>query len=126
MYRCSSRIIAAATGVLLASALSGCTSYYADTVYDHFDRRETIARGAGDAVATDRVAQMYDPWPPASANRNLTASGPVVEAGIVRYRTGRVIQPVGIGTSSAGYGQNAGPGTAAAPAPGSVTTSATP
>jgi hypothetical protein len=49
-----------AGGMLLA----GCSDLY-------FDRRETISPAAGDALATNRVTQMVDPWSPASANKNI-------------------------------------------------------
>ena len=46
-------IVAAAT---LLALLAGCSDLY-------FDRRETIALGAGDALAANAVEQMVDPWP---------------------------------------------------------------
>ena len=36
--------------------VAGCSEMY-------YDRRETVSLGAGDAVATNKVAQMVDPWP---------------------------------------------------------------
>ena len=38
----------------------------------YFDRRDTITLGAGDAMATNRVTQMIDPWPRPAA----TATSP--------------------------------------------------
>jgi hypothetical protein len=46
---------------------------------------------------------MIDPWPPASANRNIVYDGSKAASAAERYRTNRVIKPVGIGTSSANY-----------------------
>ena len=74
------------------AALAGCSEY--------IDRRDTIALSGGNAVATNEVSQMVDPWPRASADKNIAFSGPKMEAAVERYRTGRVIQPQGIGTSN--------------------------
>ena len=73
------------------ATLGGCSEY--------LDRRDTIALGAGNAVATDKVTHMVDPWPRASANRDIAFNGNKMESAIERYRTNRVIQPRGIGTS---------------------------
>jgi hypothetical protein len=100
-------------GVLLAAMLAGCSDLY-------YDRRETVSFAANDAVATAVATQTVDPWPPASANRNIAANGVVVQSAIERYRTCQVIQPKGTSTSgTAGYGgaaQGAQPGCTPAPA----------
>ncbi len=80
-----------ALGALLA-VLGGCSEY--------LDRRDTIARSGGNAVATDVVTQMVDPWPRDSANNNIAFNGARMESAYERYRTNRVIPPRGIGTSS--------------------------
>jgi len=102
----------AARATLLALAglgLAGCndihTSYGTDIGRTYLERRETVSFGAGDAVAANKVLQMQDPWPVASADRNLTTHGHVAAGAIERYRTGRVTIPVGMRTSSAGYQQ---------------------
>ena len=82
-----------ALGAFLA-VLGGCSQYY-------LDRRDTIALSGGNAVATDVVTQMVDPWPRESANRNIAFNGPKMESAIARYRTNRFIPPHGIGTASA-------------------------
>jgi hypothetical protein len=82
---------ALALGAMLA-ALSGCSEYT--------DRRDTISIHAGDAVASNKVTQMVDPWPPASAQKNIGFSGERLETAMERYRTNRVYQPVGTGTSA--------------------------
>jgi hypothetical protein len=79
-------------GVLLA----GCSDIY-------FDRRETIAPSAGDAVAVNKVTQMVDPWPPSSANKNIAFSGEKMQTAVERYRQGRIIPPVNATTSSVAY-----------------------
>jgi hypothetical protein len=97
----------------LVSFLTACSDLY-------IDRRETVAFGAGDAVATDKVLQMIDPWPRDSANRNHSTNGQKAAGAIERYRTGHIIQPQGAGTSSSGYGQ--APVTISGGAPTSSTT----
>jgi hypothetical protein len=90
---------------LLFGALAGCSEY--------LDRSDTITRLSGNAVATNMVTQMVDPWPPESANRNIAFNGAKMESAFERYRTNRVIAPHGIGTSttyqdSGSGGQNNG------------------
>ena len=70
----------------------------------YFARRDTMSVVSGDALATDRVTQMIDPWPAASGNRNIAYSGEKAVIAADRYRTGRVIPPVNAMTSSAPYG----------------------
>jgi hypothetical protein len=76
---------------LLAGALAGCSEYT--------DRRDMISVHGGDAVQTDKVVQMIDPWPPHAADRNIAYNGNVMQGAVQRYRTGKVIRPVGTGTS---------------------------
>jgi hypothetical protein len=42
--------------------LTGCSDIYTD-------RRETVALGAGDAMAANRVTHTIDPWSPAPQHR---------------------------------------------------------
>ena len=42
--------------IAFGALLGGCSDIY-------YDRRETIALGADDHIATNRVTQMVDPWP---------------------------------------------------------------
>ncbi|MEX0841573.1 MAG: hypothetical protein WEC82_02415 [Xanthobacteraceae bacterium] len=79
-------------------ALTGCSDLY-------YDRREAIELSAGDAIKTNQVTQMVDPWPPYSANRNIAFNGQKMQSAVERYRTNRVIPPVSGMTSSAGYKQ---------------------
>jgi hypothetical protein len=87
------RIRVVAGAVLLASALAGCSDIY-------YDRRETVTFAAGDSVATAQAVQVIDPWPAAAYNRNIAYNGPRVAGAIERYRTGRIIEPKGTGTST--------------------------
>jgi hypothetical protein len=98
-----SKIVAA---LVMGGALAGCST----DIYR--DRRETVALGADDAVSANKVVHMIDPWPAASGNNHIPGNGHVVAAAIERYRTGKVIRPVGTGTS-ASYGAAAAPAAAA-------------
>jgi hypothetical protein len=80
------------------SALTGCSDLYVD-------RRQTISFASGDAVAADKVAQMVDPWPAASAKRNIAFNGEKMQTAVERYRHGRIIAPVNATTSSVAYQQ---------------------
>ncbi len=83
--------------VLIVGALGGCS---ADL---YFDRRDTIALHAGDAVAANKVMQTIDPWPRVSANRNIAYNGERMAGAAERYRTNRVTPPTGTSTSSVKY-----------------------
>jgi hypothetical protein len=87
---------AAVAAALLGGLLGGCSEYY-------FDRRDTITLYSGDAVATNRVTQMIDPWPAVSGQRNIAYNGERAATASERYRTGRIIPPVNATTSSAAY-----------------------
>jgi len=82
----------------LATMLGGCSDIY-------FDRRETVALGADDHIATDRVAQMIDPWPRQVEKRDIAFNGEKMQGAVERYRTGRTLPPVNVTTSSAAYQQ---------------------
>lgn len=104
------RTLALAT---VLAVLCGCSEY--------LDRRDTIAKSGGNAVATNIVTHMVDPWPRASANRNIAFNGVRIESAFERYRNNKVTTPRGIGTSST-Y-QDAAP---TAPGPGPVGPATTP
>jgi hypothetical protein len=113
MSRCSEgfgrRAIAAV--LIVGATLSACSDIY-------YDRRETIALGADDAVAANKVTQMIDPWPAASGNRYIPGNGDRVAGAVERYRMNKVTPPVGNGTSSAGYAaQQAAAAAASTPPP---------
>jgi hypothetical protein len=82
--------------VVIASAVAGCAEMY-------YDRRETIGAGSGDAVATNKVAQMRDPWPRASANNNIAFNGQLMQSAQDRYNRGKVYTPVLPTTTSKDY-----------------------
>ncbi len=111
MSRSSRNRTGRALGVALTFGciLAGCSDLY-------YDRRETIAFGGTDAVATNNAVQMADPWPAGSRTRVVEGNGVVVEGAIERYRTGQVIPPRGNSTSNS----------AAAPPPAAAPPAATP
>ena len=73
--------------VALVAALAGCSDIYTD-------RRETVTLHAGDAMASNRVTHMIDPWPRASGNRDIAFNGERMQTAHERYRTGCVILPI--------------------------------
>ena len=77
---------------LVLAALGGCSEY--------LDRRDTIATEGGDAVATNVVTHMVDPWPRVSADRNIGFNGERMESAVERYRTNRTYPPSKEGTSN--------------------------
>lgn len=96
MPRCSDGTSIGTIGVtiLFGAILAGCSDLY-------LDRRETVALGADDAVAVNRIVQTIDPWPAAAADRSYIANGDKMQSAAERYRTGKIIQPRGLGTTAA-------------------------
>jgi hypothetical protein len=84
----------AALALVAGVVLGGCSDIY-------YDRRETIALGADDAVAGNRAIHTVDPWPRHSQNRNLAFNGERSQTAVERYRHNKVIEPVSVTTSSA-------------------------
>ena len=73
--------------VVIGTAVAGCSEIY-------FDRRDSIALSAGDAVASNKVTQTIDPWPRNSTNNRLAANGQLMQAAQDRYNRGKVYIPV--------------------------------
>lgn len=96
MFRSLQKIKLAACALVAATALTGCSDIY-------LDRRESISLAAGDDVYSNQVAQMVDPWPANSANRNISYNGEKMSSAVERYRTNKVTPINGASTSSAGY-----------------------
>jgi len=92
------RRVAALVLVSASTVLAGCSDIY-------YDRRETVSKGAADAVASNSAVQTVDPWPPNVANQNIAMNGDRAELAIARYRANRVLWSSGASTSSAGYAQ---------------------
>jgi hypothetical protein len=83
-----------ALGVLLG----GCSDIY-------YDRRETIALGAEDHIASNRVAQMVDPWARYVGNKNLAFDGQRMQVAVECYRENNVMPPASRTTSSLAQSQ---------------------
>jgi hypothetical protein len=79
--------------VLLGAMLGGCSDLY-------WDRRESVAFYAGDAVDSNIAIHTIDPWPPAAAKRRLTANGELMQKAAERYRTNKTTPLRPMGTSS--------------------------
>jgi hypothetical protein len=93
MQRFSRVISPVAMALLIGTALAACS--------DYLDRRDTLALSSGDAVASDTVTQMVDPWPAASADKNIAFNGQKMQSAVQRYRENKVTAPVGTDTSDA-------------------------
>lgn len=106
MSRITSRsLMALALGA--TTLLGACTDMY-------LDRRDTVSFEAGDAVATNKMAHIIDPWPAAAGHRNLSYDGTRMQAAAERYRTNKVTPLQTTQTSSVQYAP-----VLAAPAPAS-------
>jgi hypothetical protein len=75
-----------AAALLAATTLGACSDVY-------YDRRETVALGADDAIASNRVTHTADPWPRHSGNNNIAFNGERMQSAAERYRTHNVILP---------------------------------
>jgi hypothetical protein len=85
--KCAARAIAAAG--LLGTLFTGCSN---PGLY--LDRRDTVAFGAGDAVAANAAEQTVDPWPAQSGNTHIAADGQKMQSAVERYRFNKVIPPI--------------------------------
>jgi hypothetical protein len=115
----SARTRTLAAVVAAGTTLGGCADIY-------WDRRETVSLGANDAVESNKVVQMVDPWPRTSANRQLAFEGERVQGAYERYRHNRVTTPVNVTTSSAAYQKAQAEAAAAQIATGNAATPAAP
>jgi len=78
---------ALAVTVAIGTALAGCSEIY-------FDRRDSIALSSGDAITSNKVTQIIDPWPRSSTNNRIAANGRLMQAAQDRYNNSKVIRPV--------------------------------
>jgi hypothetical protein len=100
-----SRIDAGLSSLAAVVALAGILIYY--------DRRETIALGADDHIAVNRVAQMIDPWPRYVADKNIAFNGERAQSAVERYRRDCAFQPINPATTSLALQQTAAQAAAA-------------
>ncbi len=80
-------VSAALVAAGLGAALAGCSDIY-------FDRRDTVSPGAGDALASNKVTHMVDPWPRYVGNRSIAFNGERMQSAAERYRRHEVIRPI--------------------------------
>jgi hypothetical protein len=92
--------------IVLSALLAGCSDLY-------YDRRESVTFQAGDAPASNAVAQTIDPWPRAAANRTIATNGERMQRAQERYRTNKTTPLMTTNTSSV----NMQPGQAAPQTP---------
>src|SRR4051794_1633828 len=64
----------------LALGAGGCSEY--------LDRKDTLLLGAGNAVQTNIVTHVVDPWPAHSSSRSFTTSGQRTARAVRRYECG--------------------------------------
>ena len=95
--------------VALGAVLGGCSDIY-------YDRRETVALGADDHIAANRVVQMVDPWPRDVGNKNIAFNGQRMQVAVECYRYNKVIPPVSAITTSVAEQQMQRQATAECPA----------
>jgi hypothetical protein len=76
--------------------LGACTDMY-------LDRRDTVSFAAGDAVASNKVTHMVDPWPVRAGDRNIPHDGERMAKAVERYRADQVKPLATAATSSVQY-----------------------
>jgi hypothetical protein len=79
-------VISVLLGILAVGACNQFTSQY-------LDRDDKIAFSAGNAVETNEVTHVTDPWPVHAKNKNIETSGAVIERAMKKYRCGTVEVP---------------------------------
>ena len=90
------RIARLAVALACLVPAAACTHVYAE-------RNDSIALHAGDAIAANKVAQIIDPWPALSADRNISHDGHRMQRAAERYRNNRTTPLAATSTSSAQY-----------------------
>jgi hypothetical protein len=90
--RPSNNVLRGLALTIAVAALAGCSEY--------LDHSDLISVQGGNAMQSDKVTQMVDPWPRYSGDRNLAYNGEVMQHAYERYRMGRVTPPSGTGTST--------------------------
>lgn len=91
---------AALAVVVATSSLTACSEY--------MDRKNTIAFSAGNAVQTNIVTHVTDPWPAHSANKNIAFSGERMARAVRCYQVGPQTESSGGGAGGVTINVNAG------------------
>ena len=86
MFRSRLYHYAAAVAVLLGTAsLGACV----ETASPYLDRTDKIAFSAGNAVETNIVTHVHDPWPAHAKNKNIAFSGERMAIAVRNYQCGQ-------------------------------------
>ena len=110
------RVLLVALG--LCAVLGGCSDIY-------YDRRDTVALGADDHIASNMVAQMADPWPRYVGNPRIRANGERMVGAVQRYQRPQAARSPGQGQGPGGQVTNPTDGSSATP-PGAPSGAAVP
>ena len=66
--------------VAISTWLGGCSDTY-------YNRRDRIALSSGDAIADNEAEQTVSPWPPHSADQNISFYGQRMQSAVERLRS---------------------------------------
>jgi hypothetical protein len=80
-----SRLTSLTLLTVLAAGLAGCM-HAEDPVTQYVQRKDKVALGAGNAGNANLAIHTIDPWPRASANRQIPANGQRMSGAHERYR----------------------------------------
>ena len=94
-YATTARIVLVV--VVASYCLSACGEYV--------DRKNTIAFSAGNAVQTNIVTHVIDPWPASSRNRYFATDGQRMQRAVENYRCGKVAEANNNGNGSSEGGE---------------------
>jgi hypothetical protein len=91
------RLKATAAGLLLSAGalLAACTS---DQTHEYLAHTDRVTKGAGDAVAANKVMHTIDPWPRHSHKTQIDMDGKRAGLAAKRYETNTSINPKGLGS----------------------------
>ena len=101
--------------VLYALAMLGAALPAACTQY--LDRKDTAGFSAGNAVRTNAVTHVIDPWPAHAWNNRIAFDGERMQRAVERYRTNRVTDPSCAVPNERGYYPEQSGGTVCAERP---------
>lgn len=98
--------------VLATSGLTACSEY--------MDRKNTLAFSAGNAVQTNVVTHVTDPWPAHARSKDIAFNGERMQRAVERYRCGPPANSGGTSGAGGGIGLtvNVNSGAGSAPSQG--------
>jgi hypothetical protein len=91
----------AAAGLLLCASalLAACSS---DQNHEFLGHSDQVTKGAGDAVASNKVAHTIDPWPAHSNKTQIDMDGKRAGLAAKRYESNTSISPKGLASEPNG------------------------